>query len=152
MIIHALQQNTFLTANDLRAITYSKHYFLGNVSAEEIRIKNALRPPINPSPILHISLDNSSELTNVTINDDTEDEIRTNRILSLVITSCIAFLILLTSIFIEVDAPQSRAVSWGLLISLIIVGIGFFSSYIYRVNVKLNQEKDLEFLVRLLKK
>jgi hypothetical protein len=152
-IIKTLKENTIPTENDFQTLPFAnfgKHYFSGQVSDKRIRIKNAIRNPKNPSPILDIVMAKKDELTEVIIQDDTDDEIKANRMMLVTITVSISVVVLLVGGILSFVQPDNYSILWTIILSAVISGLGFTSSYFYKERVRLNTRGDLEFLVRLL--
>ena len=147
-----LMENTFPTENDFQPLLFSKQYFSGQVNDQRIRIKNSKRSPKNPSPILGISLSTKEEMTEIVINDDNEDDIKTNNMMIITITISISVVILLVGGILSFVRPDNYSIFWTIVISLIITGLGIINSYYYKEKVRLNTRGDLDFLLRLLKR
>ena len=153
--ITTLRENTFATENDLLTLpfgNFGKHYFSGQVNDKGIRIKNAIRNPKNPSPILEIVISKKDDLTEVIIHDDTHDDIGTNSMMIVTVTVSISVVILLVGGILSFIQPDNYSLFWTIVISVVISGLGLVNSYFYKESVRRNTRGDLEFLVRLLKR
>jgi hypothetical protein len=151
-VMTILKENTFPTENDFQTLLFDKHYFSGQVSDKKIRIKNATRNPRNPSPIFDIAISTKDDLTEVIINDDTDDDIGTNNMMLVTITVSISFVILLVGGILSFVQPDNYSLFWTVIVSLVISGLGLANSYYYKERVRLNTRGDLDFLVRLLQR
>jgi len=151
-VLRTLKENTYPTENDFLTLVFDKHYFTGQVNNKKIRIKNAGRNPKNPSPILDITIDQRDGLTEVIVQDDTADDITTNKLMIQTITISIAIVVLLVGGILSFVQPENYSFLWTLGISIVVAGFGFINSYYYKETVRLNTRGDLEFLLRLLKR
>jgi len=151
-IIQTLKENTYPTENNFLTLIFDKRYFAGEVNDRKIRIKNASRTPKNPSPILDITIGEKEGLTEVVIQDDTDDDIRINKLIVQSITISIAVVILLVGGILSFVESENYSLLWTLTLSLIVAGLGFINSYYFRETIKLNTRCDIDFLLKLLKR
>ena len=151
-IVKTLQENTYTAESDFKAYLFSKRYFSGQIDNNKIRLKNASRGPKNPSPILAITISEKDNTTEITIHDDTEDEIKVDTQLILILTISISAVILLVGSILSFTHPETYSLLWTFVISVVVAGFGILNVYLHKNTVKLNTRIDIDFLVRLLKR
>lgn len=151
-VIRTLRENTYPTETGFLTLLFDKHYFSGEVNDTKIRLKNASRRPNNPSPILNITITEKSEVTEIIILDDTEDDVRANKLLIQTLTLSIAVLILLIGGILSFVIPGQYSLLSTLVISIVVLGFGFINAYYHKETLTQNKRGDLDFLLRLLKR
>jgi hypothetical protein len=151
-IIKTLRENTYTAESDLKSYIFSKRYFSGQVDSNKIRLKNASRGPKHPSPILVLTISEKDNLTEITIHDDTETEIKADTQLILILTISIAIVILLVGSILSFTHPETYSFPWTFVTSIVVAGFGILNVYLHKSTIELNTRADIDFLVRLLKR
>ncbi|MCD9015628.1 hypothetical protein [Parachryseolinea silvisoli] len=152
-VLTVLRNHTFPTAGEFLILPFGSHYFSGMVSEKRIHVRNALRFGRGEiSPILHISVQPLDDRTEITIYDDTEDEIRTSYLIYLTLSLCMSVTILLVGVIGYIAKPEEFSLFWTIAISLLVSLPAFFFKVLTRVQIDRKSESDVAYLFSVLKR
>jgi hypothetical protein len=155
-ILEKLKANTLPVEFDFLHVPFGDQYFSGQVGNNKIRIRNAIRsswklgrgPGL--SPILDITIIPKGDHSEIIVRDDTEDEIRTSKLMLLSITFCMATTIILVFGILSFVRPAEYSIWWTLFASAVVGSIGLLNSWTFTFSLDSNTRADLEFLLKIL--